>query len=79
MIRPTEMIDIQAEAADNLDGMYAGLNAQVPDGFELVGITPSKGTGKARRVELWEITIESRADLAAAVPDGWQALSTREA
>lgn len=79
MIRPTETIEIQAEATDNLDDMYASLNAQIPDGFELVDITPSKGTGQARRVDLREITIESRADLATAVPDGWQALSIREA
>ncbi|HLS92556.1 MAG TPA: hypothetical protein VK015_03475 [Microbacterium sp.] len=78
MIRPTETVEFEAPEADTLEEMVASLEAKIPDGFELVAIHPSKGTGRARRVELREITIENRADLASAVPEGWQALNIRQ-
>lgn len=77
MIRPAETIDIETPEADSLDEMYAGLNAQIPEGFELAGIRPSQHKGTARRTGFREITIESRDDLDSSIPAGWQATSVR--
>ena len=79
MIRPTETVDIATPEADSLDEMYTGLNAQIPDGFELSGIRPSQHTGTARRTGFREVSIETRNDLASSIPEGWQAISIREA
>lgn len=78
MIRPTETIDIETPEADSLDEMYAGLRAQIPEGFELSGLHPSQHRGTARRIGLREVTLESRGDLESSVPDGWQAVSIRQ-
>lgn len=79
MIRQTAKTEIQTEMADNLDDMYEGLGRQIPEGHDLVGIQVSKGTGQTRSAEVREITVNSRAELDTAIPEGWQALSIRQA
>lgn len=74
-LRPSETIEIQAEAADSLDELFTALAAQVPEGFELDDIRASQNRGTARRSGSREVTIESRDELATCAPHGWQAVS----
>lgn len=78
-LRPTKTVDIQAEEADSLDELYAALNRQIPDGFEIDDIRPSQNRGRARRAGSREMTVESRGELRTSAPHGWQVISIRAA
>lgn len=85
VIRPTESADLTAEG-ESLEAISRALQAQTPDGWELVqqkvsmpkGSTMLTATGRISRWgELREIQAEDLAGLRPQLEGGWQLLSVR--
>jgi hypothetical protein len=87
VIRPTESRELTAEG-ESLDAVRRALQAQVPDGWQLLHskVTMPKGSTAltaSARMARWAETREIEADdmpgLEAKVPEGWSLISVRRA
>ncbi|MGO1627509.1 MAG: hypothetical protein ACTHX2_01735 [Microbacterium sp.] len=86
-IRSAETLPLEVPEADSYEDIDAALRTQVPEGFSLTDISVSQprgtshmvGVGAARRTETRELTIAHRGQLQESIPEGWIALSIREA
>lgn len=80
----TETIDV---AGDSLEAVRVQLEQRTPEGFFLtsapvvmeMGTTMLTATGTYQAAGYEEISAETREQLVAAVPEGWQLLSIRDA
>lgn len=78
-LRTTERTEIQIPEQAGLDTFNSAVLAAVPDGHDLVAADLKRSIATVRRRDTREVTIADRAELDTCVPDGWQALSIRDA